>query len=477
MPAGQFDAMAVSEGLLPDRYEDARPIGRGGMGEIFRATDTTLGRSVAVKVLERHYAQDTAVRERFTREALAVARLSGNPNIVTIYDVGEWRDRPFIVMEYLAGGSLEQKIRAEGAQPPRRALEWLEDAAAALDAAHREGVVHRDVKPANLLLDGQGRVHVADFGIASAAGLDSLTQTGTVLGTASYLSPEQAKGEQTSVASDLYSLGVVAFELLTGRRPFEGSSAAVEAAAHVTGEVPSVCEVNPSIPCELDPVFAKVLAKDPEDRYGSCAEFVAALRASLEEAAGATAIAAPVTSAAPPPGRRRAVRRGPPWLWPLAGLVAVAAIGGGAAAALLGGGHDTGAAASSQPSVSVRTVTQPGTTVVTTAPAPPTTTAPPPTTAPAPAGDPHALNDRAWALMKQGDYASALPLLQQAVQELQGQTGDIYTAYANYNLGVTLMSLGRCSEAMPYLEASREQQPGRHEVEQAIHQARKCSKG
>jgi len=157
------------------------------------------------------------------------------------------------------------------------------------------------------------------------------------------------------------------------------------------------------------------------------------------------------------------VRRGPPWLWPLAGLVAVAAIGGGAAAALLGGGHDTGAAASSQPSVSVRTVTQPGTTIV--------------TTAPAPAGDPHALNDRAWALMKQGDYASALPLLQQAVQELQGQTGDIYTAYANYNLGVTLMSLGRCSEAMPYLEASREQQPGRHEVEQAIHQARKCSKG
>jgi eukaryotic-like serine/threonine-protein kinase len=474
MPAGQLDAMAVSEGVLPDRYEDARPIGRGGMGEIFLATDTTLGRAVAVKVLERHYAQDTAVRERFTREALAVARLSGNPNIVTIYDVGEWRGRPFIVMEYLAGGSLEQKIREEGAQPPRPALDWLEEAAAALDAAHRDGVVHRDVKPANLLLDGQGRVHVADFGIASAAGLDSLTQTGTVLGTASYLSPEQAKGEQTSIASDLYSLGVVAFELLTGRRPFEGSSAAVEAAAHVTGDVPSVCDVNPSIPCELDPVFAKVLAKDPGSRYGSCAEFVAALRASLDEAAGATAIAAP---AAPSRGTRGPARRGPPWLWPLAGLVAVAAIGGGAAAALLGGRHDTPAAASSQPSVSVRTVTQPGTTVVTTAPAPPATTAPPQTTAPAPAGDPHALNDQAYALMQQGDYASALPLLQQAVQDLQGQTGDVYTAYANYNLGVTLVSLGRCGEAMPYLEASRELQPGRHEVVQAIHQARKCSKG
>ena len=245
MPGGQFDAMAVSAGLLPDRYTGAQPIGRGGMGEIFRATDTTLGRAVAVKVLEQRYAQDPAVRERFTREALAVARLSGNPNIVTIYDVGEWRERPFIVMEYLSGGSLEQRLRAEGAQPPPQALEWLEQAANALDTAHREGVIHRDVKPANLLLDRLGRVHVADFGIASAAGLDSLTQTGTVLGTASYLSPEQAQGERTSAASDLYSLGVVAFELLTGRRPFEGSSAAAEAAAHVTGDVPSVCGRQP----------------------------------------------------------------------------------------------------------------------------------------------------------------------------------------------------------------------------------------
>jgi len=467
--------MAVSEGLLPDRYAGAKPIGRGGMGEIFRATDTTLGRSVAVKVLERRYALDPAVRERFTREALAVARLSGNPNIVTIYDVGEWRERPFIVMEYLDGGSLEQRVRAEGAQEPGQALEWLEQAAAALDAAHRDGVVHRDVKPANLLLDGHGRMHVADFGIASAAGLDSLTQTGTVLGTASYLSPEQAKGERTSSASDLYSLGVVAFELLTGRRPFEGSSVAAEAAAHVTGELPSVCDVNPSVPCELDPVFAKALAKDPTERYGSCAEFVAALRASLEEAAGPTAVTRRLAPP-PPPRLERPRRRGRAWLWPVAGLAALAAIGGGVAAALLGGGHDR--ALPQRPSVSVRTVTEPGTTVVTTAPAPPpTTTAAATTAATAPAGDPHSLNDRAWALMQRGDYASALPLLQQAVQALQGQTGDIYTAYANYNLGVTLVNLGRCSEAMPYLEASRALQPGRHEVQQAIHEARKCRTG
>jgi len=248
--------MALAADLLPDRYTGAEPIGRGGMGEIVRATDTALGRSVAIKLLDRRYAEDEAVRERFTREALAVARLSGNSHTVTIYDVGEWQSRPYIVMEYLGGGSLQDVIAKQGAPPPARVLDWLEQAAGALDAAHRVGIVHRDVKPANLLLDQSDRVYVADFGIASAAGLGSLTQTGTVLGTASYLSPEQAMGERTTPASDLYSLAVVAFELLTGRRPFEGDSVAAEAAAHVTGELPSVCDLNPTVPCEVDPVFA-----------------------------------------------------------------------------------------------------------------------------------------------------------------------------------------------------------------------------
>ena len=367
--------MAVSAGLLPDRYTGAVPIGHGGMGEIFRATDTTLGRAVAVKVLDERHAQDTSVRERFTREALAVARLSGNPNIVTIYDVGVHNERPFIVMEYLAGGSLEQKLRAEGAQSPREALEWLEHTANALDAAHREGIVHRDVKPANLLLDRYGRVHVADFGIASAAGLGSLTQTGTVLGTASYLSPEQARGERTTAASDLYSLGIVAFELLTGRRPFEGDSVAAEAAAHVTGTVPSVRDVNPALPSELDPVFARALAKDPARRYSSAAEFVADLRHSLEEAAGTTR----VMPAVPPPRRRSRPRR----LVPLLGLLLVAGAGAIVAGAILAGGDGKKALPPAPPSVSIKTVT--------TAP----TTAPPTTT---PTPDPAALNDQAFSL-------------------------------------------------------------------------------
>src|SRR5205085_2726462 len=215
------------------RYRDPERVGHGGMGEIFCAVDESLGRAVAIKVLSERFAQDQAIRRRFTREALAAARLSGEPNTVTIFDVGEWNERPFIVMEHLPGGTLDDRITREGPQPVDRVLRWLEQTAAALDHAHARGVVHRDVKPGNLLLDRDGNVHVADFGTASAAGLDSLTLTGTVLGTAGYLSPEQARGDRATPASDHYALAVVAFELLTGKRPFEADSPTAEAAAHV----------------------------------------------------------------------------------------------------------------------------------------------------------------------------------------------------------------------------------------------------
>jgi len=484
--------MAVRQGLLPDRYVGPQVVGRGGMGEIYRATDTSLGRAVAIKVLDERYAQDENIRARFTREALAASRLSGSPNIVTIYDVGEHQDRPFIVMEYLAGGSLEQRLRAGGPVGTRQALDWLEQAANALDAAHREGVVHRDVKPANLLLDRNDRVHVADFGIASAAGMDSLTQTGTVLGTASYLAPEQAKGERTTPASDLYSLAVVAFELLTGSRPFEADSVAAEAAAHVTGQIPSVCDVNPDAPCELDPVFEQALAKEPARRFTSGAEFVAALRASLEHAAGPTRVVTPV--APPPPtvpagvmGQPLPHRRGTPaWLLPLAGALLLAGVIA-AIVATRGGSKPTAGTDAGGPlqvTTVVRRVTQPSqtvvSTVVTTAPAP-STTAPPPTTSPPAStsssgsvgGDPVDENNRAWALMQQGQYSDALPLLQDAQQQLQGQ-GSLAEAYTAYNLGYTLIQLGQCSDALPYLEESKALQPSRREVKDAIKQARNC---
>jgi eukaryotic-like serine/threonine-protein kinase len=460
--------MAVETEVLPARYRSPRLIGRGAMGDIYAATDEVLGRKVVVKLLAERYAPDAGIRERFKREGLAAARLSGQPGAVTIFDVGEWEGRPFIVMEHLAGGSLEQRIRQEGAQPPGRALAWLEQAATALDAAHARGIVHRDVKPANLLLNERDEVRVADFGIASAAGLQSLTLTGTVLGTAGYLSPEQAAGHRSSPASDLYALAVVAYELLSGHRPFARESTAAEAAAHVNAPVPSIFEFCKDLPPEVDSVFQRALAKDPRARYGSAREFVADLRHALHEGAGTTARFAP---AAPVPARRSALR----YLVPAALLALAAAIGAVVAVLVSGGG------ASPERLVVTRTVAGPGGTTTirqtvtqqTTAPAPPP---PPPPPAPAPVGGGgHALNDRGYSLMQQGNYSGALPLLQQSVQALRG-TGpsDPYEGYANYNLGYTLYRLGRCSQAVPYLQRAQQLEPDRSEPGQILRRAERC---
>ncbi len=456
--------MAVDTDILPARYRSPQRVGRGGMGDIYRATDEVLGRQVAVKVLADRYAHNEDIRRRFTREALAAARLSGDQSIVTIFDVGEHHGRPFIVMEYLGGGSLEDKLREEGAQPPGRALPWLEQTASALDAAHRRGIVHRDVKPANLLLDDVGNVHVADFGIASAADLDSLTMTGTVLGTAGYLAPEQANGARATPASDRYALGVVTFELLTGRRPFERESATAEAAAHLHAAVPSVYEFCDDLPGHLDPVFRKALAKDPDERYPTGAEFVAALRDALAQAAGTTR----EIPLAPPAGGA-AGRRLPPAAIAVVALLAAAGIGGAIAAFLLTQGDESAA-----PQVRTRVVvrTSPTRTVtqsqtVTTTQQPPETTVPlPPPSPPPPAGGQSGaqLNDRGFALMRQGDYAGALPPLEQAVAKLRG-SGEINEAYASYNLAYTRFRLGRCDGVLALLDRSEAVQGRRKEID------------
>jgi predicted Ser/Thr protein kinase/tetratricopeptide (TPR) repeat protein len=468
--------VAVNTDILPSRYRGPQQVGRGGMGEIYRATDSTLGRAVAIKVLAEPYAQDESIRERFMREALSAARLSGQPSTVTIYDVGEHEGRPYIVMEYLSGGSLDDVLRREGAQPPERVFAWLEDAADALDVAHGHGVVHRDVKPGNLMLDREGHVHVADFGIASAAGMDSLTLTGTVLGTAGYLSPEQAQGERATPASDRYSLAVVAYELLTGRRPFESESPTAEAAAHVHATVPSVCDLS-SLPCELDPVFAKALAKDPADRFDSCAEFVASLRAALADAAGATR-AFPVTPTAATrveerawqPQQRVARTSG---AWPaLLVLLLLGAVGGALAAYLLTRGDGHQATPQARVTTVLRTVTKPSG-APTTVTQQVTTPAPAP---PAPAADGHTLNNKGYEKMGAGDFAGALPLLQQAVAKLRGVgPSDPYEGYANYNLGYTLLQLGHCGEAIPYLERAQQLEPQRPEPRKALKSAQKCA--
>jgi len=445
------------------------------MGVIYRAEDGILERTVAVKVLADPYADDDGIRRRFTHEALAAARLSNAPNTITIFDVGEHEGHPYIVMEYLPGGSLADRISAEGAQPPGRALAWLAQAAAALDAAHAQGVVHRDVKPANLLLDDDGCVRVADFGVASAAGLDSFTAAGTVLGTAGYLAPEQARGERVGPASDRYALAVLAFELLTGSRPFERDSAAAEAAAHVNAPAPSAVAQAPELPRELDAVFARGLAKEPSQRYESCADLVAALREALHAAAGGTIVSAP-----PPAYTREAVdRRGRlPLVFGLIGALALALVGTAIGLSLLGGEDDPPTAEPRSQTVR-ETVTLEGTTVVetvvTTAPSPepepePEPEPPPPTTAPEPepepepeepAASPSALNDEGFALMQAGEYESALPLLEQAVA---AQTGDLTEAYASYNLAFTRRALGQCEGVLELLARSEEIQGERQEI-------------
>ena len=443
--------MAVRIDILPSRYTDVEHIARGGMGDVYRATDTVLGRTVALKLLAERYADDENVNRRFKNEALAAARLSGAPSTVTIFDVGETDGQAFIVMEFLEGGSLEQRLRA-GRPATADVLRWLEQTAAALDAGHAAGVIHRDVKPGNLLLDRQGQVHVADFGVASAAGLDSLTMTGMVLGTSGYLSPEQARGERATPASDRYALGVVAWELLTGRRPFESESPTAEAAAHVNAPVPSISREG-GLPRELDPVFQRALAKDPAARYDSAADFVAALRSALGQHEPATV---PLPPAAPPSRRVG-------WLVPL--LAALALVGGGLALA---------AALSRDDEPQTRTVTKEGrvTTVRETTTAATTETTPTTAEKTVSADEATELNDEAFALMNEGRYADALPMLEQAIRTLRG-TGSLAEAYTSYNLAVTRLELGRCDDVIALLERSQSLQRPRKEIARARRQAQK----
>jgi eukaryotic-like serine/threonine-protein kinase len=457
--------VAVRTDVFPPRYQNVRHIARGGMGDVYRATDTALGRTVALKLLAERYADDPDIRRRFKNEALAAARLSNAPYTVTIFDVGEAEEQPFIVMELLEGGSLEERLKM-GQPSTADALRWLGQAAQALDAGHALGVVHRDVKPGNLLLDDRGDVHVADFGVASAVGLDSLTMTGTVLGTAGYLSPEQAVGERATPASDRYALAVVAWELLTGRRPFESESMTAEAAAHVNAPVPLI-STGSGLPPSLDPVFQRALAKDPRARYAKAADFVAALREALHDSAATTVPAYAPVARAPSRGRRAAL------LWGGLALLAALLLGSGLALAGVFGDDPP----QTTTVVTSETITQPGTTVTTqvttTATATTATTA---TTAPPPPAPPGAngvaLTDQATQLLREGRWAEAEAVARQAVAALDG-SGELYEAYANYDLGRALVEQGRCEEAIPYLDRSEEIQGERKEISQA---RKRCEK-
>ncbi len=248
------------------------------MADVFLARDVLLDRPVAVKVLFPQFAAEPTFVERFRREAQAAANLN-HPSIVAVYDWGEHDNTYFIVMEYVDGRSLAEVLRAEGTLHPDRAAEICTDAAAALGFAHRNGTVHRDVKPGNILITPDGQVKVTDFGIARAfGGGDELTQTGSVMGTATYFSPEQAQGKNVDPRSDLYSLGIVLFEMVTGRPPFIGDSPVAIAYKHVQEAPPRPTSLNPAIPKPLESVIARLLAKNPAQRYPSAEEVRTDLR-------------------------------------------------------------------------------------------------------------------------------------------------------------------------------------------------------
>ena len=314
----QPDARVRKDLGLPDRYAALRHTASGGMASVWCARDRALGRNVAIKLLAERFADDPDANERFVREARAAARLSGHPNVVMIYDVGETEagGRAFIVMEFLAGGTVADALRVDSVRRVH-AVKWLQEAASAIDFAHSRGVLHRDIKPANLLLDRDRTLHVADFGIARLGTEDTITGTGQVLGTASYLAPERALGEPATAASDRYSLAVAAFELLVGERPFAARHFAAQARQHIEEEPPAASLLNRTLPESVDAILARGMAKRPEQRWPTAQDFAQALETALTEAPTKShhRFAAVAPAARPPSGsgaQTTAVRRPAP---------------------------------------------------------------------------------------------------------------------------------------------------------------------
>jgi serine/threonine protein kinase len=475
---------------LPDRYRLGRHIATGGMASVWCADDLVLDRKVAIKVLAERFAHDGLAVARFQREARAAARVSGHPHVVTVYDVGELEDpvdpridathstgRGFIVMEFLAGGTVADAIHHDSVRR-QEALRWLREAAWALDDAHSRGIVHRDVKPANFLLD-RGRVlHVADFGIARLTTEETITSSDQLFGTAAYLSPEQALGREATGASDRYALAIAAFELLTGRRPFSATHFSAQARQHIEEPPPPASEIDATLPEAVDEVLYSGLAKSPGDRPPSAGDLVTALsdalagrrpdpgrraprRHSAPRVARAPDPAAPAASTAaarrrpdtrPPSGLTdtTAHASGRPRIYALGALaIAVMLIAGVAVVALRGGRHAADRIAAAPSATSASSSRHPR---ATGHPRHASTTRSGRTTrrrTPTAVTSPAQLQASGHEEMEAGDYGSAIPTLQSAI-DTAPPTSLTY-ADALYDLGRAEVLDGDPQAAIPIL--------------------------
>jgi eukaryotic-like serine/threonine-protein kinase len=310
-----LDGQTRGPRILAGRYELGRLLGAGGMAEVFEGHDRLLARRVAIKILLAQYAHDPAFLERFRREAQSAASLS-HPNIVGVFDTGSEGDTWFIVMELVAGNTLRDLIHLHGPVHPARAAEICSEVAGALAVAHARGIVHRDVKPGNVMLTTEGKVKVMDFGIARASAVPSITQTSAVVGTAQYIAPEQAQGLEADARSDLYSLGCCLYEMVTGQVPFNGPTPVAIAYRHIQEDPTPPRALNPSVPGSLERVCLKAMAKRPEDRYQTAAE--------MQRDLNRVRVGDPVTVAVPLPSQQT--------------TQAVGAAGYGEATTVLGGG-------------------------------------------------------------------------------------------------------------------------------------------
>src|SRR5215208_3789760 len=328
-------AAIAPDTLVDGRYRIIRRLGSGGMADVYCAEDTQLGREVALKLLYRRIAEDEEFVERFRREASSAAGLQ-HPNVVQVFDRSEWDGTYYIAMEFLEGRNLKQIVRDHGPLEPALAVDIVLQILKAARFAHRRGVVHRDIKPHNVIVDAEGRAKVTDFGIARAGSSD-MTETGSIMGTAQYLSPEQAQGHPVDARSDLYAVGVVLYELLTGRVPFDAESAVTIALKQVSEEPVPPSQYNPAISDQLEDVVMRALQKDPAFRFNDAEEFIVALEQArgIPPGTGEYTRVAPHTGTYPGlPGAveelERADRRNLRWLLWLLLLLALVGIGIGA---------------------------------------------------------------------------------------------------------------------------------------------------